>query len=73
MVEGWIIVQPGVVRPWFVRSAEYVGAGPALAWDSPLTLQPNQELTLSLTALLLDRPLDLAEAAALSRRLASPL
>jgi LacI family transcriptional regulator len=62
-----LLVQPGDVRPWFLRSSKYVGAGPALAWDRPLNLQPNQDLTLSLTALLLDRPLDLAEAAALSR------
>jgi LacI family transcriptional regulator len=61
-----LLVQPGDVRPWFLRSTEYVGAGPALAWDSPLTLQPNQELALSLTALLLDRPVDLAEAAELA-------
>jgi LacI family transcriptional regulator len=63
-----LLVQPSDERPWFHRSTEYVGAGPALAWDSPLTLQPNQDLTLSLTALLLDRPIDLAEAAELAAR-----
>ena len=63
-----LLVQLSDVRPWFLRSTEYVGAGPALAWDSPLTLQPNQDLALSLTALLLDRPVDLAEAAELAAR-----
>ena len=67
VVTTLLLVQPGDVRPWVLRSSKYVGAGPALAWDRPLNLQPNQDLTLSLTALLLDRPLDLAEAAALSR------
>jgi LacI family transcriptional regulator len=64
-----LLVQPDEVRPWFLRIEEYVGACPALAWDKPLTVQPNQELRLSLTALLLDRSVDLAEA----RRLAAQL
>lgn len=64
-----LLVQPADVRPWFLRVEGYVGACPALAWDSPLTLQPNQELTLSLTALLLDRPVDLAEARTLADQL----
>jgi len=63
-----LLVQPGEIRPWFLRSTEYVGAGPALAWGSPLTLQPNQDLALSLTAVVLDRPVDLAEAAELASR-----
>jgi LacI family transcriptional regulator len=68
IVTTLLLVQPGDLRPWFLRSTEYVGAGPALAWDSPLTLQPNQNLALSLTALLLDRSIDLAEAADLAAR-----
>ncbi|GAA2822091.1 DUF6807 family protein [Kribbella solani] len=64
-----LLVQPGEVRPWFLRAEEYVGACPALAWDEPLTLQPNEELTLSLTALLLDRAVDLVEARRLAGRL----
>jgi LacI family transcriptional regulator len=64
-----LLVQPDQVWPWFLRTAEYVGACPALAWDQPLTLQPNRELTLSLTALLLDRPLDAAEAKTLADQL----
>ncbi len=64
-----LLIQPDDVRPWFLRIEEYVGACPALAWDKPLTVQPNQELRLSLTALLLDRSVDLVEA----RRLAAQL
>jgi LacI family transcriptional regulator len=69
-----LLVQPAAdKRPWFLRSTDYVGAGPALAWESALALQPDQDLSLSLTALLLDRSIDLAEAPALASRLADPL
>ena len=64
-----LLVQPDQVWPWFLRSREYVGACPALAWEQPLTLQPNHELTLSLTALLLDRAVDAAEARTLADQL----
>ena len=64
-----LLLQPDQVWPWFLRTAEYVGACPALAWDEPLTLQPNQDLTLSLTALLLDRAVDAAEAKTLAGQL----
>ncbi|WP_371406843.1 PmoA family protein [Kribbella sp. NBC_00662] len=64
-----LLVQPADVRPWFLRVDAYVGACPALSWHDPLTLQPNQELTLSLSALLLDRPVDLAEAKTLADQL----
>ncbi|HZX06409.1 DUF6807 family protein [Kribbella sp.] len=64
-----LLVQPEQVRPWFLRVSEYVGVCPALAWDEPLALQPNQELALSLTAVLLDRPLEAAEARKLAGRL----
>ena len=52
-----LLFQPGDVRPWFLRSEDYVGAGPALAWDGPLDLQPEQTVSFSLSALLLDHPL----------------
>jgi len=64
-----LLLQPDRVWPWFLRTTEYVGACPALAWDEPLTLQPNQELTLSLTALLLDRAVDASEAKTLAGQL----
>jgi LacI family transcriptional regulator len=64
-----LLVQPDRVWPWFLRTTQYVGACPALAWDKPLALQPNQELALSLTAVLLDRRLDADEAKTLVDRL----
>ncbi|MFF0266812.1 DUF6807 family protein [Kribbella sp. NPDC004536] len=64
-----LLVQPERVWPWFLRTTAYVGACPALAWDEPLALQPNQQLALSLTAVLLDRPLDASEARTLAGRL----
>ncbi|HEY3562400.1 MAG TPA: DUF6807 family protein [Kribbella sp.] len=64
-----LLVQPEQVRPWFLRTEAYVGACPALAWDEPLALQPNQELALSLTAVLLDRSLDADEAKTLAGQL----
>ncbi|WP_433165332.1 DUF6807 family protein [Kribbella sp. CA-247076] len=64
-----LLVQPGTVHPWFLRATRYTGAGPALAWQSPLTLHPDQKLSLSLTALLLDRPLTPTEPPTLAARL----
>ncbi|TCC52247.1 LacI family DNA-binding transcriptional regulator [Kribbella capetownensis] len=64
-----LLFQPGDVRPWFLRSTDYVGAGPALAWDGPLDLQPEQAVSFSLSALLLDLPLDLSQARTLMGRL----
>jgi LacI family transcriptional regulator len=68
-----LLVQSESVRPWFLRSSstDYVGAGPALAWASALALQPDQELSLSLSALLLDRSIDLNEAPDLAGRMRS--
>jgi LacI family transcriptional regulator len=64
-----LLVQPDQVRPWFLRTREYVGACPALAWDEPLVLPPNEELVLSLTAVLLDRAIDAGEARTLAGQL----
>jgi LacI family transcriptional regulator len=64
-----LLMQPEKVWPWFLRTTQYVGACPSLAWDEPLALQPNQELELSLTAVLLDRPLDAGGARTLAGRL----
>ncbi|MER7546358.1 DUF6807 family protein [Spirillospora sp. NPDC127506] len=38
--DAWslLFVQTAGLDPWFVRVAEYPGAGPALAWDEPLTV-----------------------------------
>nr|WP_189668479.1 DUF6807 family protein [Promicromonospora soli] len=61
-----LLVQPGQVRPWFLRSAEYPGACPALAWDSPLLVPDGGSVQLDLVAVLLDTELtaDAAEALA---------
>ncbi|WP_395244318.1 DUF6807 family protein [Agromyces sp. MMS24-K17] len=48
--------------PWFARVAEYLGVGPAVAWDRVRTLAEGERLVLGLDALLLDRDvLDPAE------------
>jgi LacI family transcriptional regulator len=56
----------GAVLPWFVRAAEYPGAGPALAWDQPRTLPAGGTLELTLTAVLVDRQLNQDGAAELA-------
>jgi LacI family transcriptional regulator len=53
-------------HPWFLRAKEYVGAGPALAWDQPLTVSAGGTLELDLTAVLVDRQLDPRDAADLA-------
>lgn len=50
-----ILQQSGDVLPWFVRFAEYLGAGPSLAWDEARVLPEGGELDLDLTAFVLDR------------------
>ncbi|WP_084079463.1 DUF6807 family protein [Demequina sp. NBRC 110057] len=62
----WLAVQHGQPRPWFVRAAEYPGAGPALAWDAPLEIPAGGTIEIGLTTVLLDRALDAGEAAAVA-------
>lgn len=38
-------------RPWFLRVADYVGAGPALAWDVPCVIGSEEDLDLDLVVL----------------------
>nr|WP_265520402.1 DUF6807 family protein [Oerskovia sp. JB1-3-2] len=64
---------PHTVRPWFVRAAEYPGAGPALAWDEPLTVPAGSTLEIGLSAVLVDHALSLEEAAHLAARTADRL
>ncbi|MCT9871324.1 PmoA family protein [Paenarthrobacter aurescens] len=45
---------PGQLRPWFVRTEGYVGAGPAVAWDKPATADRDKPLTLNLHAVIHD-------------------
>ncbi|GAA1849107.1 PmoA family protein [Myceligenerans crystallogenes] len=61
-----VLAQPGTVRPWFVRSAEYPGACPALAWDAPLVVPAGGSVTTGLVAALFDTELDAGEAAAVA-------
>lgn len=42
------------LRPWFVRTDGYVGAGPAVAWDHPATVDRGNPLKLSLHAVVHD-------------------
>jgi LacI family transcriptional regulator len=62
-----ILTQGESLLPWFVRFAEYLGAGPAIAWDESLTIPEGGELDLELTAYVLDE--ELADAAAVERAL----
>ncbi len=57
-----LLVQPGEVDPWFVRVADYVGAGPALAWDATRRIEAGGSLGLELVAVVADRRLDVRDA-----------
>jgi LacI family transcriptional regulator len=61
----------GAARPWFIRASDYLGAGPALAWDQPLTVPAGYTLELDLTAVLVDRRLHQQDAADLADLAAS--
>jgi LacI family transcriptional regulator len=52
--------------PWFVRVADYVGAGPALAWDTPCVIGAGQDLDIGLVTLVVDRKLTAQDAADLA-------
>ena len=53
-----VLVQSEDELPWFVRVAEYLGAGPSVAWDRPRTIPEGGELTLELSAFIVDDVLD---------------
>ncbi|MCA5892266.1 PmoA family protein [Isoptericola sp. NEAU-Y5] len=44
--------------PWFARVADYVGLGPALAWDTVRRLEAGASLDVRLVAAVVDRRLD---------------
>jgi LacI family transcriptional regulator len=48
--------------PWFVRVADYVGAGPALAWDAPCVIGAGADLDIGLVSLIVDRRLSTQDA-----------
>jgi LacI family transcriptional regulator len=62
-----VLTQGDERLPWFVRFAEYLGAGPSVAWDEPRTIPEGGELDLELTAYVLDE--ELADAAAVEAAL----
>lgn len=61
--------RPDHVLPWFLRASDYVGAGPALAWDTPLTIARGETATTELAALLTDTALTPEQAATTTSRL----
>ncbi|WP_243738226.1 DUF6807 family protein [Cellulomonas shaoxiangyii] len=63
-----LVQPPEQLRPWFVRVAEYPGAGPALAWDSVTRVPAGGTLEAGLAAVLVDRALGADEAAELAAR-----
>ncbi|MCK9792795.1 PmoA family protein [Isoptericola sp. 4D.3] len=64
-----LLAQTSPPRHWFLRAAEYPGAGPALAWDAPLVVPAGGTVETGIVAALVDRALDLDEAAALAAAL----
>lgn len=49
--------------PWFTRVGDYVGVGPALAWDAVRTVPAGGSLTTDVVAAVVDRRLEPADAA----------
>jgi LacI family transcriptional regulator len=63
-----LLAQPGPepALPWFVRAGEYLGAGPALAWEHARDLPAGGSVACALDALVLDGPIEDAAALAAS-------
>ncbi|WP_350347788.1 DUF6807 family protein [Agromyces sp. G08B096] len=65
-----LLLQPAGAEPlpWFARVAEYLGIGPAVAWDEVVHVDEGGTLELGIDALLVDRaitdPVELADLAA---------
>ncbi|MFC8599982.1 DUF6807 family protein [Isoptericola sp. NPDC057191] len=64
-----LIAQTSPPRHWFLRAADYPGAGPALAWDTPLRVPAGGTVETGIVAALVDRALDLDEATDLAATL----
>jgi hypothetical protein len=54
------LAEPGL--PWFVRTGDYAGFGPAVAVSERRVIAPDEELELNLRAAILDGTLDVAAA-----------
>ncbi|MFG1810514.1 PmoA family protein [Streptomyces sp. NPDC049040] len=65
--EQWTLVLRAA-DPWFVRTREYPGVGPALAWRDPLTVPAGGTLTRRVVTAVADGRLGPGEAAALAAR-----
>ncbi|MGV9600021.1 DUF6807 family protein [Streptosporangium sandarakinum] len=63
---GWTLVFAQRSDPWFVRTAEYPGVGPALAWEKPLVI--GDVLARRVVTVVADGRLDRATAAALAEK-----
>ncbi|WP_418276001.1 DUF6807 family protein [Isoptericola jiangsuensis] len=63
---GWstlLLVQTGEKPdPWFTRVGDYVGLGPALAWDSVRHVAAGTALDVAVVAVVVDRRLEVADA-----------
>ncbi|MCI2236988.1 PmoA family protein [Paenibacillus sp. TRM 82003] len=54
---AWLLaVQHGEALPWFVRTEEYTGFGPALAFDARREVGPEEPLRVRLSVLVADGP-----------------
>ncbi|MEU9830543.1 DUF6807 family protein [Streptosporangium sp. NPDC048047] len=63
---GWTLVFAQRSDPWFVRTEEYPGVGPALAWERPLVVE--DALARRVVTVVADGRLDRAAAAALAEK-----
>lgn len=52
-----VLVRRGPVAPWFARAAEYLGAGPSLAWQDRREMPPGRPLEIGLDAIIVDSAL----------------
>ncbi len=53
-----VLGQGGSLRPWFVRTEGYLGAGPAVAWSEKAVADAASPLAQSLHAVIHDGPVD---------------
>jgi hypothetical protein len=58
-----VMAQDGPVRPWFIRTEGYVGAGPAVAWSDKAVADAAHPLRQSLHAVIHDGPVTSPEQA----------
>ena len=49
-----LLYQSEEVFPWFIRTAGYLGAGPAVAWSRARVIAPSAPLRLALSAVIVD-------------------